>query len=64
MPIVKGLGDRLACSSYHGMKLLKHELQVSEIVPEKQMKRMVSIREQFGFMLGRGTTDAIFVVRQ
>ena len=39
-------------------------LKVVERVIEKTITECVSINMQFGFMLGRGTTDAVFIVRQ
>ena len=40
-------------------------MKVFERVLEKRIKCQVSINNmQFGFMLGKGTTDAIFIMRQ
>ena len=40
------------------MKLVEHVLEI-------QTRQMISINEmQFGFFPGRGTTDAIFIIRQ
>ena len=55
----------LECSSYRGIKLLEHVLKVLERVFEARIRKMVKIDEmQFGFSPGKGTTDAIFIVRQ
>ena len=63
--VYKGKGDALECGSYRGIKLLDHVLKVFERVMEVRVRRIVKIDEmQFGFMAGRGTTDAIFIVRQ
>ena len=63
--VYKGKGDALECGSYRGIKLLEHVLKVFERVIEERVRRIVKIDDmQFGFMAGKGTTDAIFIVRQ
>ena len=60
-----GKGDALECGSYRGIKLLDQVMKVMERVIEKRVRSIVLIDEmQFGFRPGRGTTDAIFIVRQ
>src|SRR5213083_2117349 len=61
----KGKGNALECSSYRGIKLLEHVLKVLERVVEARLRKTVKIDDmQFGFCPGKGTTDAIFIVRQ
>jgi len=63
--IYKGKGDAMECGSYRGVKLLEHALKVFERVIESRVRRKVDIDAmQFGFRAGKGTTDAIFIVRQ
>ena len=63
--VYKGKGDALECGSYRGIKLLDQVMKVMERVIEKRVRSIVLIDEmQFGFRPGRGTTDAIFIVRQ
>ena len=63
--VYKGKGDALQCGSYRGIRLLEHVLKVLERVIEARVRTTVKIDDmQFGFMPGRGTTDAIFIVRQ
>jgi hypothetical protein len=63
--VYKGKGDALDCGSYRGIKLLEHAMKVFERVVEKRLRGSVEIDDmQFGFRPGRGTTDAIFIVRQ
>ena len=63
--VYKGKGDALECSSYRGIKLLEHVMKVLEKVIDSRVRNIVKIDEmQFGFMPGKGTTDAIFIVRQ
>ena len=63
--VYKGKGDALDCGSYRGIKLLDHVMKVFERVIEKRLRGRVELNDmQFGFRPGRGTTDAIFIVRQ
>jgi hypothetical protein len=63
--VYKGKGDALECGSYRGIKLLEHAMKVFERVTEKKLRNVVkNVEEQFGFQPGKGTTDAIFIVRQ
>ena len=39
-------------------------MKVEEHVFEKRLRKMVEIREQYGFVAGKGTIDAIFILRQ
>ena len=65
VPLYKGKGDPLACGSYRAIKLLEHGMKVLERVLEKRVRAQVEVDEmQFGFMPGKGTTDAIFITRQ
>ena len=55
----------MECGSYRAIKLLKHAMKVIERVFERRIREKVKIDAmQFGFMPGKGTTDAIFTVRQ
>ena len=63
--IYKGKGDTLERGNYRGLKLLDHVMKGMERVIEKIIRERISIDDmQFGFMPGRGTTDAIFILRQ
>src|SRR6267154_628445 len=63
--VYKGKGNALECSSYRGIKLLEHVLKALERVIEARVRKMVKLEEmQFGFSPEKGTTDAIFIVRQ
>lgn len=63
--IYKGKGDAMECGSYRGIKLLEHAMKVFERVIEARVRGRVQIDSmQFGFSPGKGTTDAIFIVRQ
>ena len=62
--LFKGKGAALDRSKYCGLKLTDHVLKVVERVAEN-IRDTVNIDEMlFGFSPGRGTTDAIFILRQ
>ena len=63
--LYKGKGDALERDNNHGLKLTEHVMKVLERIVDGLIRQVVSIHDsQFGFVPGRGTTDAIFVVRQ
>ena len=65
VPIFKGKGDVMSCGSYRGVKLLEHAMKIVERVLERRIRILVNLNEmQFGFMPGKGTVDAIFIVRR
>ncbi|MCP3657197.1 MAG: hypothetical protein GY766_20280 [Herbaspirillum sp.] len=65
MNCYKGKGDPLDRDSYRGIKLIDQVMKVTERVIARLIRERVSLDEmQFGFMPGRGTTDALFLVRQ
>ena len=46
-------------------KLLEHDMKVIERIFERRLRKVVKLDEmQMGFMPGRGTTNAIFIMRQ
>lgn len=61
----KGKGDSLERGNYRGLKVLDQVLKIVEHVFEAIIRKQVDIDSmQFGFMPGKGTTDAIFILRQ
>ena len=51
--------------NYQGLKLTEHAMKILERIVNGLIRQVVSIDDsQFGFVPGRGTTDAILVVRQ
>ena len=65
VPIFKGKGDERNCNTYRGVKLSKHARKIVERVLERRIRELVNIDSmQFGFMPGRGITDALFVTRR
>ena len=65
VPIFKKKGDILKCGNYRGIKLLEHGLKILKGILDKRIRKVVKIDpKQFGFMPGKSTVDAIFIVRQ
>ena len=65
VPIFKGKGDVMSCGSYSGVKLLEHAMKIVERVLERQIRTLINLNKmQFGFMPGKATVDAIFIVRR
>ena len=65
LPVYKGKDDPLVYMSYKTIKLLDQPMKVLEKMLEKKIRCQVSIDDmQFGFMPGKGTTNAIFIMRQ
>ena len=64
--LYKGKGDALGRGNYcGGLKLTEQVMKILERIVDGLIIQLVSINDsQFGFVPGRGTTDAIFVVRQ
>ena len=65
VPIFKGKGEPINCGAYREVQLLEHAMKIVEKLLEKKMRRMVKVDEmQFGFMPGKGTIDAVFILRR
>ena len=63
--LYKGKGDALDRGNYRGLNLTEQAMNVIERIADSPIRQVVTIDEsQFGFDPGRGTTDAICVVRQ
>ena len=64
VPIFKGKGSVMNCGSFRGVELLEHGMKIIERVLERRIQALVDFDEaQFGFMPGKGTTDALFLVQ-
>ena len=63
--LYKGKGDALDRGNYRGLKLTEQAMKFLERIVDGLIRQVVSIDDsQFGFVPGRGTTDAILLVRQ
>ena len=65
IPIYKRKGDILDCGNSRGIKLTEHALKILERVIDQRLRKLVKIHEtQHGFVKGKGTVDAVFIMRQ
>ena len=65
VPVYNEKCDPLVCGSYRAIKFLEQQMKALERVLEKKIRCHVSIDNmQFGFIHGKRTTDAIFIMRQ
>ena len=65
LPLYKKKGDALLCGKHRGLRLLEHSMKIWEHILLARLKEHVTIDpQQFGFLAGRSTSDAILIVRQ
>ena len=63
--LFKGKDDALLRGNYRGLKLQEQVMKILEHILNVIIRQQVCIDEmQFGFMPGRGTTDAVFILWQ
>ena len=64
IPIFKNKGDVQRCSNYRGIKLISHTMKLWERIVEKRLRSDLKFsNQQYGFMPGKSTTDALFALR-
>ena len=64
IPIYKNKRDQQCCGNYREIKLMSHTVKVWERIIEARLRDRVEIsKQQYRFMLGNGTTDAMFALR-
>ena len=64
IPIYKNKRDPQCCGNYRGIKLRSHTMKVCEKIIEARLRNRVEIsKQQYGFMPGKGTTDAMFALK-
>ena len=57
--------DDRFCTCIHRHANMEHTIKVVERIFEHRIRQQIKIDDmQFGFMKGKGTTDAIFMARQ
>jgi Reverse transcriptase (RNA-dependent DNA polymerase) len=65
VPIFKNKGDIQSCTNYRGIKLMSHTMKLWERVIKHRLRKLTTVsKNQFGFMPGRSTMEAIFLIRQ
>ena len=53
----------ISCESYRGEKLLEHAMKIIDRVQERQVQTLMNFNKLLGFMPGKETVHAIFIVR-
>ena len=65
IPIYKNKGDIQDCANYRGIKLMSHTMKLWERVIENRLRIETTVSaNQFGFMPGRSTMEAIYLLRK
>ncbi|KAM1766551.1 hypothetical protein ACFX12_044752 [Malus domestica] len=65
VPIYKNKGDVQNCMNYRGIKLMSHTMKLWERVIEHRSRQETRVSDnQFGFMPGRSTMEAIYLLRR
>ena len=63
IPIYKNKRDAQCCGNYRGIKLMSHTMKIWERIIEARQRHKVEIRkQQYGFMPGKKTTDAMIAL--
>ena len=62
--IFKNKGDVQSCSNYRGIKLISHTMKLWERIVENRLRSYLKFsNQQYGFMPGKSTRDALFALR-
>ncbi|XP_068220033.1 uncharacterized protein [Palaemon carinicauda] len=57
--------DVMECGNHRGIELIEHCMKFFERVLDESLREIVQIlKQQYGFMRGKGTVDAIFIASQ
>ena len=65
IPLYKEKGDIQQCSNYRGIKLLSHTMKLWERIVGERIESETEVSEnQYGFIRGRQTSDAVFALKQ
>ena len=65
VPIFIGKGYPLNPNSYRGIVLLEHVFELYEKILDGRLREVADIdKMQYGFVPGRGTVEAVFVLRR
>ena len=64
IPIYKNKGHAQCCGNYREIKLMSHKIKVWKRIIEARLKNREEIsKQQYRFMPGKGTTNAMFALR-
>jgi len=65
IPLYKNKNDIQDCNNYRGIKLLGHTMKLWEMVIKRRLwKDILILENQFSFMPGRSTIEAIYLLRR
>jgi len=65
IPIYKNKGDIQHCVNYRGINLMSHTMKLRERAIERRLRKQTHVTDnQFGFMHGRSTMEAIYLLRR
>lgn len=63
--VYKNKEDIQNCANYRGIKLMSHTMKLWEMVIERRLRKKTPVTDnQFGFMPGRSTMEAIYLFRR
>ena len=64
IPIYKSKGDAQCCGKYRVIKLMSNTIKILKKIIEARLSNRVEVsKQQYGFVPGKETTDAMFVLR-
>ena len=64
IPIYKNKGDAQCSGNYRGIKLMSHPMKIWERIIETRLRdRVETSKQQYGFMPGKGTNNAMLALR-
>ena len=64
IPIYKNKGHVQRCSDYRDITLISHTMKLWERIVERRLRSDLTFSDQqYGFMPGKSTTDALFALR-
>ena len=64
IPIYKNKGNTQCYRNYREIKLISHTMKVWERIFEARLRDRIEIsKQQYGFMPGKGTTNAMFALK-
>jgi len=64
IPIYKNKGYIQNCTNFRGIKLMSHTMKLWERVIQRRLRKEIQVTDnQFGFMPGRSTMEAIYLLR-
>ena len=64
IPIFKNKEDAQCCGNNREIKLMSHTMKIWERIIEARLRNIVEIsKQQYGFIPGKGTTDAMFALK-